>query len=365
MILHLYIARRFLRAFAIVFAVFVSILLPIDLAEQIRRVRNVENPLAAAFELSLLNLPGLLYGMLPLFVMIATLILFLGLARTSEMVVVRSSGRSALRSTLSPVTVAVMIGVLGVTVINPIVAATERQYELRTATFRTGEARTLSVSAEGLWLRQGGETGQTVIRASQANANGTVLSDASFFVYDADGEVIARIDAEEAALVRGAWELSGVKRWPLAGVENPEAAAEIVARDTLPSSLTADQIRDSFGRPATVPIYELPRFIADLNRAGFAGLTHRVWLQMELSNPLMLAAMVLIGAGFTMRHTRFGRTGIMVLAAILLGFGVFFVRNFAQVLGESAQLPIVLVAWSPPIAAILMALGFLLHTEDG
>ena len=35
---------------------------------------------------------------------------------------------------------------------------------------------------------------------------------------------------------------------------------------------------------------------------------------MELSAPLMLAAMVLIGAGFTMRHTRFGKTGIMVLA---------------------------------------------------
>jgi lipopolysaccharide export system permease protein len=74
---------------------------------------------------------------------------------------------------------------------------------------------------------------------------------------------------------------------------------------------------------------------------------------------------VLIAAGFTMRHTRFGRTGVMVLTAILLGFAMFFIRSFAQVLGESGQLPVLVVAWMPPVAAILLALGFLLHVEDG
>jgi lipopolysaccharide export system permease protein len=166
-------------------------------------------------------------------------------------------------------------------------------------------------------------------------------------------------------VVEGAWELTGVRRWPLVEGVNPEARAESLPQLTLPSTLTREQIRDSFGKPETVPIYQLPAFIAQLNGAGFAALQHRVWLQSELSSPLMLAAMVLIGAGFTMRHTRFGRTGIMVLSAILLGFGTFFVRSFAQVLGETGQLPVALVAWTPPIAAILLAVALLLHTEDG
>lgn len=365
MILDLYIARRFLRAFGIVLAVFISILLPIDLAEQLRRVGDTASPLSSAFELSLLNLPGTLYEMMPLFVMLATLVLFLGLARTSEMVVVRSSGRSALRAACSPIGVAVVLGIFGVTVLNPIVAATERQFELSSAQYRNGEARALSVSAEGLWLRQGSGDGQTVIRANSANGDGTLLNQATFFVFDAEGDVTSRIDAAEAELVRGAWSMTEVKIWPVGSSANPETEAISLAEHSLPSTLTAEQIRDSFGRPSTIPIYELPSFIANLNAAGFAGLQHRVWLHMELSNPLMLAAMVLIGAGFTMRHTRFGRTGVMVLSAILLGFGVFFIRNFAQVLGTSAQLPVGLVAWTPPIAAILMALALLLHWEDG
>lgn len=364
MILHLYIARRFLRAFAMVLAVFVAILLPIDLAEQLRIIDQPDAGLAAAARLALLNLPGALYQMLPLFIILATLVLFLGLARTSELVVIRASGRSALKSTISPVAVSLAIGLLGLGVINPLVAATQRQYDLTLARYQTGENRTLSVSEEGLWLRQGSAFGQTVIHAARSNGDGTALFDASFFVFDPDGSAQSRIDASEALLTDGAWQLTDAKRWSL-GQANPEATATTHAAFTLPSTLTRDQIRDSFGRPSTIPIYELPAFIAQLRAAGFAALQHRAWFMSELASPALLAAMVLIGASFTMRHTRFGKTGIMVLFALLLGFGLFFLRNFAQVLGEAGQLPIAVAAWAPPFAAILLSLGFLLHTEDG
>lgn len=364
MILHLYIARRFLRALGIVTAVFVAILLPIDIADQLSRIGPAQG-FGPVMELALLNLPGSLYEMIPLFVLLGTLLMFLGLARSSELVVIRAAGRSALKAAASPVIMAMLLGVLVVTVLNPIVAATEQQFDLRSARYMGAEERTVAVSAEGLWLRQGTETEQTVIRAAAANSDGTQLFDASFFSFDAEGEITGRINAREAVLTDGAWVLTDVRRWPLQAGVNPEARAESLPGLSLPSTLTREQIRDSFGKPETVPIYELPAFIAQLDAAGFAALQHRVWLQMELSSPLMLAAMVLIGAAFTMRHTRFGRTGIMVLAAILLGFGTFFVRSFAQVLGETGQLPAALVAWSPPVAAILLALALVLHTEDG
>jgi lipopolysaccharide export system permease protein len=59
------------------------------------------------------------------------------------------------------------------------------------------------------------------------------------------------------------------------------------------------------------------------------------------------------------------KTGSLVLAALLCGFAVFFLRNFGQILGENGQLPVALAAWSTPIAATLLALGLLLHLEDG
>ena len=76
-------------------------------------------------------------------------------------------------------------------------------------------------------------------------------------------------------------------------------------------------------------------------------------------------AMVLVGAAFTMRHTRFGGTGLSVLTAVLLGFCFYFIRNFAQILGENGQIPVALAGWAPPIASILLTMGLLLHAEDG
>ena len=72
-----------------------------------------------------------------------------------------------------------------------------------------------------------------------------------------------------------------------------------------------------------------------------------------------------MGAVFTLRHTRLGRTGLMVLFAVLSGFAVHFVANLAQVMGDSGQIPVMAAIWAPPIAAILIALALLLHYEDG
>jgi Predicted permeases len=175
MILHMYIARRFLRSLGIVIAVFVGILLPIDIAEQMRRIGG-DQGLGAVVELSLLNLPRALYMWLPLFVMLATLVLFLGLARTSELVVVRGAGRSAIRSAASPVLVAFGIGVLALLILNPIVAATSREYQMTVARYQGAEQRTVSVSAEGLWLRQGTLSEQTVIHAEGTNSDTRICS---------------------------------------------------------------------------------------------------------------------------------------------------------------------------------------------
>ena len=41
------------------------------------------------------------------------------------------------------------------------------------------------------------------------------------------------------------------------------------------------------------------------------------------------------------------------------------IRNFAQILGENGEIPVMLAAWAPPVAGLLLATGILLHMEDG
>jgi lipopolysaccharide export system permease protein len=363
--LDIYFAKRFIISFCLVAGVFLGIIILIDMVEQLRRFDSADLGLMQAAQLSFLNAPATIYQMLPLLVILSTITLFLGLARSSEMVITRASGRSAIRSAMSPVVTAFLFGILGVAAFNPIVAATAKQYEIVSSRYANGTENVSSVSDKGLWLRQGSGAGQVVIRAERSNLDGTRFFGVTFYGFNTDGSADYRIEASEALLKPGAWTLSKAKRWTFRDNTKPEQGSVTHPALQIASDLTRDQIRDSFGSPSAIPIWDLPNFIRQLDRAGFSALQHRVWLNMELANPALLAAMVLIGAGFTMRHTRFGRTGLMVLFAVLTGFSIFFLRNFAQVLGENGQIPIIVAAWAPPLAGIFMSLGLLLHTEDG
>ncbi|MEM1351474.1 MAG: LPS export ABC transporter permease LptG [Pseudomonadota bacterium] len=365
MTLHLYFARCFAWWLGLCFVAVLALIGLVDLVEQVRRFSDQDVGPGGLFELVLLNLPQSVNQILPLIVLLATIGFFINMARTSELVATRAVGRSALGVLVAPVAVVIALGAFATSTLNPIVAATSKKYEELSQSYRSGGLSTLSISDEGLWLRQGSEDGQIVIRALQTNADASKLFDVTFLSFDKDGEPYRRIRAQSANLEVGAWLLTDVKDWPLARRTNAEANASLHDTLRLPSDLTAERIRESFGHPSTISIWQLRPYISGLDAAGFSSRQHEVWLQSELARPLFLVAMVLIASGFTMRHARFGGTGLAVLAAILLGFSLYFIRSFALILGENGQLPILLAAWAPPVASVLLACGPLLHAEDG
>ena len=364
MILDRYFARRFGMIFLAIFGIFAVILTFLGLADNLRRYGGDAAGFGDIVDLALLDAPQGVYQILPLIMIIASISLFLGLARSSELVVTRAAGRSGLRLLLAPLFTAVLIGAVAVAVLNPVVAATSRAFEGKVADLR-GSGSVLSLASSGLWLRQGGPEGQTVIHAGRTNLSGTTLWDATFLTFDTDGVPQNRIEAERAVLGDGAWQLEGVKTWPLDTDATPEAMADTTETARIPSTLTADQIRNNFGTPSSISIWDLPAFISRLQAAGFSAQRHQVWFQMELSLPVFLGSMMLIGAAFTMRPQRGGKVGLNVMIAILLAFAIYFIRNFAQILGESGDVPPALAAWIPPLAAAGLAMGLLLQREDG
>lgn len=368
MTLSLYIARRFLRAFAIVLLSFWGIIFLIETVEKIRSFGSAQIGLGKTAILAALAVPQSLYTILPLIVALSAMLLFVGLARSSELVVIRASGRSAMRMLVAPVVVALILGVLAVVVGNPIASATSKRYDELAGRFRADTVQSVSVGSGGVWMRQGmgnAEGTQAVIHANRSTLDATKLYGATFLILDPGKGPVRRIDAAEAVLKPGEWQLTDVKDWPLSDADNPEKAATTAPSLSLTSDLTPERIRDSFGTPSAVPIWQLPGFIKGLEEAGFSARRHLVWFEMELALPLIFAAMVLMSAAFTMGHARFGRTGIMVLCALGGALGIFFLRNIAQVLGENGEIPVFLAAWAPAAIALMLATAIILSREDG
>jgi lipopolysaccharide export system permease protein len=364
MILNRYLLRRMAGSFLLVTGIFLAMLLLLDMVEQMRRLSETAGAgFATALRLSALNTPEAFYEIAPLVLMLSAMWVGLAWSRSSEFIVVRATGRSVPRLMLVPALVVFIVSLAFVAVMNPLVASTTREYARALASLRGDPVSTVTVSGQDVWLRQADLMGQTVIHAPQVEATGTKLYQATFLIFHPTDGLALRLRAAQAELRPGAWHLTEVKRWSLSDL-NPEAAATTTASLILPTDLTPEQIRDSFAQARTIPIAQLPAFIAALERAGFAALEHRMRLQMELALPVLLTGMMLLALALCIHHARAGGAGIRALVTILAGFTLFFLRNFAQVLGETGQVPVLLAAWGPPVATLLLALGMLLNLEE-
>lgn len=361
-----YVAKRFALAFLRVFLIASLIVFIFQFVENIRKFADEAENIGKLVHLTVLQMPSSVNRMYPLVMLISSLTLFVGLARSSELVVTRAAGVSALKMVFVPVTLAVALGVLVTTVFNPIVATSNRQYEILEDEITRSNRSVFSVNEDGLWLRQAVNGRQSVIQARRASPEGAVLFDVEFHVFDQGGLLSERIVAATAELRDATWELSEVRRWSV-DASKVDVVGPLITQDRarIPTELTVEQILNSFAPPETIPFWDLGAFIKRLETSGFSATRHRQYFQSSLATPALFAAMVLVGAGFTMRHARFGKLGIMVLTTVLSGFALYSFNNVVASLGAAGTIPVTLAAWAPSCSAVLLALALLLHLEDG
>ena len=370
--LGLYITQRFLGIAAGAFVVVFLLVVIVDLVELMRSSGDSPAGFADLVGMALLHAPAITITAAPFTVLLASMTCFAMLARSSELVVTRAAGVSAWRLLTPALLAAIGLGIFVVTVYNPLAAAFARKFETLEQRYFERSSSRLSVSADGLWLRQGGPDGQTVIRAQGASGTGGRLWKVNVFQFDSEDRFYRRIDARSALLEESAWRLTGVRRWDLLSLEIDNAGSSAIATRPelademrIATDLTTERIQESFAAPVTISFWKLPKFIGLLENSGFSSSPHRLHWHGLLAVPLVFFAMVLIGAAFSMRHVRFGGLGYMALGCVLSGFAYFFLSDIAAALGASGAVPVLIAAWAPPLSAVLFALGLLLHLEDG
>tara|TARA_B100000575_G_scaffold293093_1_gene303418 strand:- start:884 stop:1978 length:1095 start_codon:yes stop_codon:yes gene_type:complete len=364
MLLHIYFSMKFIKYFSITLSIFIIFMLLIDLIEQLRKFA-ISIDFLEVFFLALLNLPSSVYQILPLIIIISSAWVFLSLARTSELTVFRAAGKSSVSMLIMPSSLSFLIGVLSISAFNPIVASTSKQYADLKAKLIDGQETTISIGNEGLWLRQADESGHTVIRAKRANSDATELYDVSLIKLSDEKLPVRRIEAAMITLKDARWIAKYSVIWPIKYGQNSQSNSTKQDLIELPTSLKKEQITDQFGDPSTISVWSLPEFIGQLERAGFSAKRYSVWLQSELAKPIFFLAMMLISAAFCMRQTRFKGTSLNVLAAVLIGFLLFYLKNFVLILGINGQLPVFIASWGPSFAAIFISLGLFLNREEG
>lgn len=379
--LNIYLMRCYLINLLVLLLGLLAIIYLFDTVELIRRAsKHPDVPISLAFQMGLFKLLGAGQVIFPFAILFSAMYTFWQLTRRYELIVVRASGFSAWQF-LTPIAgLAIVIGIIQLTIINPVGAALVGKYESLERQYLVRESNQISVFREGLWLRQAVRiqntqddastedsakqnivSGYVILHAEKITQPDWELQNVTALFFTDDNNFVQRIDAKSAILdyAHKSWVLRDLLIHK-SGLER-EKASEY----RLPTALSIQDIEESFSSPKSMSFWRLPDHIRTVERTGFDATRLKVYYQNLISQPLLFAAMVLLAATVSMRPPRSKGTFITISAGVFIGFTVFFLSSFLQALGSSGQIPVLLAAWSPAMICLLLGLSAMLTLEDG
>jgi lipopolysaccharide export system permease protein len=356
-----YVGRQFLFAFLACTIGLLAVIMLFETLELFRRVSSRQEGagIQIVVSMALLKLPSLAEKVIPFSALLGAMFTFWRLNRYHEYIVARAAGVSIWQFLAPPIAIAILIGLFKIAIFNPFSSAMLLKFEILQAKHIRGKSSLAALANQGIWFRQSTETGQYILHARTITPHDVRLDKVIVYLMQDGDRFVGRVDAKTATLENGFWRLDNAV---LTEPNKPPARYDI---RRLPTDLTIGNINDSFAPPATISFWALPGFIKVLENAGFSGVRHLLHWHTHLALPLMLAAVVILAATFSLRPIRRGGGAVLIVSGIGTGFLLYFLSDVVYALGVSSKVPILMAAWSPALITSFLGIAVLLHLEDG
>ncbi len=354
-----YIFGRFLAGFTAVMCVLMGVVYLFTIIDLMRRAATHENvPFRTLLAIGGLQMPEMAQIMLPFGVLFAAIFTCWRLNKTNELIVIRAAGVSVWQFLTPMLAGAILVGVFSTTVVNPVSSTLLAKYNQMLSLYLQQNSNLVTVSRTGIWLRQPTKDGYALIHSESFDEKAWRLADVMVFFFDNADNFTARIDAPEAFLKDGYWEIHDA-------LVNEHNASNHEAIRRLPTELTSQKIEESFADPDTISFWSIPDYIYIMEETGVPTTPLHIHFQALLAQPFLFMAMILLAATFSLRPPRFGGTGAMIVLGVGVGFFIFFMESMLHAFGISQKIPVYLAAWTPAAVSLLLGTTALLHMEDG
>ncbi len=350
-VLFRYLAREVYLATALVLAAFLGLFAFFDFVNELDDVGKSGYQLYDAAVYVALILPGRVYELFPVAVLIGTLYALTTLARHSEITVMRASGMSnlMLMRTLGLIgSVLVVLTFLIGEYLAPPAETAAQEWKL-TAT----KASVSQQLRSGLWVKDGA----LVINVRTMLPDRTMLN-ARVYEFSADYALLSISEAK-----RGVHD--GNDQWRLQNVSRTRFLADRITVDHLPeivwrSDLSPEVLGVLMVGPEHMPLGKLWTYIQHLRDNQQSTGRFEIAFWKKLIYPLAVLVMMALALPFGFIHDRMGAASARIFMGVMLGVGFHLLNGLFSNLGMINAWPPFLAALTPSLI-FLAAAGVILH----
>ncbi|HEY1394256.1 MAG TPA: LPS export ABC transporter permease LptG [Methylibium sp.] len=343
-----------LSAVFFVAAAFLSLFFFIDIVDALENVGDHGYTVYHALLYCLLELPGHIYELLPIAILIGAIYAMARLAQSSEYTILRTGGLSPGRALSLLASLGLCFGIFTFVVGDFIAPAAEREATLLQARFKGG----LSLERTGAWLKDSrhmsdGEHNFS-INVGRATADGE-FHDIRIFEFGPDGRLIQRIAAQSGRVGgAGSWQLQNVDvtHWKLDEAQ-PAPRGEALAQMDWPTGLTMRVVSAAVLPLNTMTTVSLFSYMSHLSTQEQAAQRYEIQFWKKALYPFACLVMMSLALPFAYLHSRSGGLSFKVFGGIMLGISFVLLNNISNHLG-------LLQNWTPWIAAAAPSAIYLL-----
>ena len=340
-----YLSREIYSAVLLVLLAFLGLFAFFDLVNELDEVGKNSYMLYHAAIYVAMIMPGRVYELMPIAVLIGTLYALTTFARHSEITVLRASGLSTTRFLLALLGIGsvfvALTFIFGEYLAPPAERAAQQWRLAATRSMVSQELRT------GLWVRDGRRF---------VNVR-SVLPDTSL-----EGVRIYEFD-ERAALVSISEAETGVHEgaaegWRLRNVQQTRFLGDHTDTRVLPdlvwkSELTPEVLSVLMVVPERMSVTTLYSYIRHLEENNQRTTRYEIALWKKLAYPFAALVMMGLALPFGYMQTRMGGVSLKVFSGIMIGVGFHLLNGLFSNLG-------VINGWVPAVAALTPSIAFLI-----
>ncbi len=343
-----YLLLALLRGGTPVFLLFMGLFGFISLAQQLEDVGKGAFGTLEAVRVTGFSLPRIALDVLPVTCLLGTVLGLGALGTGSELTAMRASGIGMAR--LARPLLLLSLAIMGVAFVTQqfVIPA----FESRASHLRTQSLANTTREGSAYWTRS-----QSSLMRVGGVQYGAMPADIEIYRLDEVGRVVELIQADGADLVApGEWWLNGVR---ITRFETETVERSTVPRLRWPGEIDPAQFVTLARAEHALAPTELVGYIDHLDRNRLDAHRFRILLWQQISLPIGVLAMVLLGLPFATNASRTAPMGTQVTFCALIGLAFYLVEQASMQVGLLYRLPAALTGLGPDLGALAAALAII------
>lgn len=355
-ILDRYLTQGFLRIFAITLLWNTALFVVVEFFDIVGSLIATDVSLWTVVRYFFYKTPMAISRVIAFATLFSTLFSLGMLARTQEVIAMRSSGVSVQRIALPLIIVSVVICLFTFFWNEALVPIFARQAQV---IYKNEIKKKLQKSLYGtadIWMRGDG----SFVNVDDFNATNETLRGVTVFLLDRDFSLRGLVEIPVAKWNGVGWQAEKATEWRISK-DNKVVGQHVSA--TVPITDSPEDLKLLALGAEEFTFFDLQKMISDMRNKGMDATRYEVDLQSKLALPLISFLVVLIAIPFALKKQMSGSMALSFGIAGLIAFGYWVLAAFCLSLGKSAALPPWVSAWIPNAVFLMIGLYFFTAEE--